>query len=383
MSLVIGIEAIGIRQSVVVASDELGNLVGSYRLVGEPLSLHAMDRSLLRTRLSTLLREVARISDRTLNDLADARICVGMSGVTFPFDSEQDLKEEFSRLEVKIESLCCTGDAEIVLASHAGSCEGSVILCNVDAQMYVATAERSVKYGGFGPALGDDGSGYWIGKKALRSVADELSAGADPTPFWKRLDHWLVTAGSRDYPDWQAASIEWRRRRQRYLDAARGYDLRTALIAYANDLSVRQHATWRSIIAGLVIPVMAAWQDGDLTADRIVRSAAQRLAQQFRRACEMAGTAHAVSPVVLYGGVLSHHPKFIRLVADEIAGLMTKPEHFLTAFDVGTMRPACGALLFALGGSTTGNLRLPVPSVIERLRTGHARAHREGKLKND
>ena len=48
-----------------------------------------------------------------------------------------------------------------------------------------------------------------------------------------------------------------------------------------------------------------------------------------------------------------------------------------------TMRPVCGALLFALGNSTTSKLQLPPNSIIDNLINKQSPLHSIGDLKND
>lgn len=383
MGLYIGIEGVGVRQSVIACADETGKVLAGYRLLGEPLSLQGTPRLLLRSRLSKLLREIARLTNRTLDELADAVVCIGVAGVTSPFDSETDLSEEIANLDITLGSLICTGDAELVLASHAASTIGSTILCNVNSTAYVATADRKVRYGGWGPAFRNEGSGYWMGKEALQEVAEECSRRSPPSEIWRRVDSWLLEGRLRDYPDWHFASIVWRRYRNRFLTAARGYDVRAALIGFANEMSIHHQWEWRSTVAGLAVPVLGAWEHHDATAAHIVETAAKHLAAQLKRACEGAGTNELTEPLVLYGGVLSHHPRFRRLLVKEVSDSIGTPQRILNAFESGTMRPVCGALLYALGNSKTGKLSLPSPAIIDRLRVQQAHIHREGELKND
>jgi len=380
MGIYIGIEGVGVRQSVAAVADSTGEIIAACRMPGEPLSLHSTDREVLRTSLARLIREVANRCGRNTRQLADATLCIGMTGATF--DAEADLFGEFRKLEIPVSNVVCTGDAEIILASHAISLEGSVLLCNNGATSFVATQDQQVRHGGWGPALGDAGSATWIGKEALREVFEELSDGAESSELWKSIDNWLCGQRSKEYPDWRLASIQWAQHRERHLESGRGrYDQRSALLRFANYMVIHHPWEWRSLVGALVIPVMQLWRNGDKGARDIVENAAKHLARLHKSACARLKAALCPSPLVLYGGVLVHHRDFSDLVLSAIAKGPATPISVVTPSSPGTMRPVCGSLLFALGESRTGNLRLPEKEIVERLR---ASAHKhKSELSND
>jgi N-acetylglucosamine kinase-like BadF-type ATPase len=300
MSIYIGIEGVGVRQSVAAASDSTGEIIAACRMLGEPLSLHSTDRENLRSSLARLLREVAHRSGRNLRQLTDSTLCIGMTGATF--DAELDLASEFRKLEIPVANVVCTGDAEMILASHATSLEGSVLLCNNGATSFVAKQGLQVRHGGWGPAIGDAGSATWIGREALRDIFEELGEGAKPSALWKTIDSWLSGQRSSEYPDWRLASIQWLQHRDQPLGGSRrGQDARTALLRFANFMVIHHPWEWRSLVGGLTIPVMQLWRDGDSRARDIVESAAKQLARLHKSACARVNSPVCPSPLVLYG----------------------------------------------------------------------------------
>ena len=125
--LFIGIEGVGMRQSVAVAADKTGKIVGAVRLP-EPLSLTSMARESLKFNLPELLRTLCHHKglDRTLNDLSQCTVCIGMTGVTFLYDRDNELRKFLcDEMEINIGKLICTGDPQIIFASHAISNTGS------------------------------------------------------------------------------------------------------------------------------------------------------------------------------------------------------------------------------------------------------------------
>ena len=128
---------------------------------------------------------------------------------------------------------------------------------------------------------------------------------------------------------------------------------------------------WRNIASCLTHPLFAAFTKGDPKAQDIVVNAAKDLAAQHYSACNIAELRPESAPIVLYGGVITHNQAFqsellaaLRTVWNNNDLLATGP---ITPKTAGTMRPACGALLFALGDSHTKLLRLPPKSVLEQV----------------
>lgn len=374
MSLFIGIEGVGLRSAVAVTADDAGRILSASRAIGEPISLHTTDRHLLRLRLATLLRQVVQGAGRTLNELQDATLCIGLTGVTFPFDAETDLPSEFARLQVQVRSLICTGDAEIAFASHTSSDSGSALLCHMGSTGFATTPRAAARYGGWGPAFGDGGSGYWIGREALRAVSEQHDQQDTLSTLWALIDEWLGSLKKTDYGDWMGAALEWRKRRAQYGQPGSRYDQRTALFAFSHAMSLQKQWQWRAIVSSLTIPVMQAWRLGDRVATRIVEEAACLLVSQYVGACRLLGTQGPLSPLVLYGGVLTHNERFADLVVSKIRHQTGTLPAIVTPRTQGTLRPALGALLFALGGSATGALRLPAPHLIDNLKQSHASA---------
>lgn len=94
---------------------------------------------------------------------------VGMAGA----GSENDLKKIKSRLLPldKAKKAYLTNDGEIaVLGAHAGKA-GVVLISGTGSIVYGLTKNfKTIRAGGWGPFLGDEGSGFWIGLQALKSI---------------------------------------------------------------------------------------------------------------------------------------------------------------------------------------------------------------------
>jgi N-acetylglucosamine kinase-like BadF-type ATPase len=383
MSIYIGIEGVGLRHSIAVAADAEGKITASCRLVGEPLSLHTIDRNLLRSRLMTLIREVARGASRSLNELRDATVCIGLSGVTFPYDAVVDLREEFEKLEIPVLKLICTGDAEIVFASHAQILHGSAILCHMGSTAFITTPEHHLRYGGWGPAFGDQGSGYWIGLQALTAISEDFDSGRPESILWKIVEVWLGSPARGEHSDWVAASLIWRKFREKYITAPNRYDLRTALFHFAHAMTLQRSWQWRAVVSSLSIPVVQAHTLGDPSATAILQRAASHLVRQYQNVCKRAAVRPIYGPLVLYGGVILHNPEFQSMLVSQLREIDNSAAEIISPKSDDTMRPALGALLYALGDSDSGHLRLPSQKVIDSVVNEQKHLHRSGDLCND
>ena len=383
MSLYIGVEGVGLRQSVAVASDERGEIVAARRLVGSPITLHTTPRHVLRTRLMDLLCAIKEEANCPLEALRRASVCVGLTGVTFRSDAVVDLPEQFKRLEVPLRRLVCTGDAEIVFVSHARTMAGTAILCHMGSTAYASLGEETFRYGGWGPVFGDEGSGYWIGSSVLRAIAEEHDAGQPASPLWELVDRWFSAPEDTERPDWAGASYVWLEQRDRTNQAGDSGDPRTALFGFAHAMRLHRQWEWRAAVSSLTIPLRRAWDQGNETAAKIWDAAAEELCGQYERMCRRAKIGPDLGPLVIYGGVVTHNRRFRELVLEKLAERQLLPSVVLSPHTSGTLRPACGALLYALGRSRSDALRLPDTATIDRVEASSAAPMFSEALRND
>jgi N-acetylglucosamine kinase-like BadF-type ATPase len=367
MSLYIGIEGVALTHSAAVAATADGTVRATYRMSAEPISLHMVKRHVFRSRLFSLIKTVAKNADATLNDLKDATICIGLSGVTFPYDAEEDFPDEFRRLEITVDKdVICTGDAEIAFAAAAQSMTGSAIVCGMGSTALVAHSGKFIRYGGWGPWIGDEGSGYWIGIQALRALGVQHDKGEPLSTLWQAIDAWLTDSEDEGFPDLTEASLLWRKLRARYSKRSKSWDPRTALFEFSSTIQTGTWE-WRPVVSSLATPVLDAHAKGDRTATAILNSAARHLANQYLGACVRAEVKPVHGPLVLTGGVLARNSAFRSMVLSQLRKVSDLPFEPILPTTPSRMRPAFGALLFALGESQTGSLRLPPRAVIERV----------------
>lgn len=384
MAIFIGIEGVNMRRSFAVAADETGKIVGAVR-EKFGMSLHTIPRDVLQSRLRRLIQEVAHSAGRDLNHLEDAVICIGMTGVTFAYDAEIDLPKEFAELNLTIKKLICTGDAEIVFVSHVQTNFGAEILCHMGSTAYITKGPETkdrFRVGGWGPALGDEGSGFWLGRVALRAIGEEYEK-KDPGSFlWNSISDWLSNPDP-EVASWSQARTKWNRILNDYVQNKYD-DPRPAIFTFAHEIQRENPAAWREVASGLAqVIIQSAMRDKDKSSEDIAQQAICHLTEQFLQASEISKTYDDSLPFVLYGGVLTHNPEFRQKLIESI---QAKHPGTLTVIVPGspdTMRPVCGALLFALANADTGNLILPKSSVIDQVKSDPAVTKTNGQLVND
>jgi glucosamine kinase len=100
--------------------------------------------------------------------------CVGIAGVTIP--AVRDGAEKILRKYLSGKLVLC-GDIEIALDAAFTGGRGIVVIAGTGSNVAGRTAAGALVHaGGWGPALGDQGSGYWFGHHALRRLMRALDA---------------------------------------------------------------------------------------------------------------------------------------------------------------------------------------------------------------
>ncbi|MEN9574254.1 MAG: hypothetical protein RL514_2109 [Verrucomicrobiota bacterium] len=140
----------------------------------------------------------------------------------------------------------------------------------------------TARFGGWGHILGDKGSGYEIGLRALKACVYYLDRDGE----WSRLGQRLLRALQLNEP---------------------------------NELIPWAQAAGKADIAALAVEVFAAAAERDAIAKDILEGAAASLAKDGVACAKKLAPAGAPVQFVLAGGVLLKQPKFARAVAKELA----------------------------------------------------------------
>ncbi len=117
-------------------------------------------------------------------------VCAGAAGLI----SEPTI-DKFDRRLAKLTAdglVLLVGDGFLVLPA-AGLTDGVGVICGTGAVAFGQAGGRISRAGGWGYLLGDDGSGYWVVKQAIRELLDRAERGRPPGPLTAEL---LAAAGA-------------------------------------------------------------------------------------------------------------------------------------------------------------------------------------------
>jgi N-acetylglucosamine kinase-like BadF-type ATPase len=321
---VLGLDAGGTK-TVCLLADADGRVVGRGRAGGANLQTEGE-------------LQVEKVLDAVIEQALDGRdlrvaaVCLGMAGADRAEDTAT-VREVLRRLGYKHHVLV-VNDALVALVAGAGDDPGIVIVSGTGAIQYgVNQRGLAARAGGWGFLLGDEGSGYWIGRHAITAALRERD-GRGPKTWLTPLvcDHFQVAS-----PD--------------------------LLVRQIYDRGLRPQA-----IASLGALVERARAGGDVVAAEILRQAVEHLiagAQSVASRLEMRGDQFAT---VLVGGMF----RAIPWLAEEVARQMrdVAPRTWIAPL---TIDPAEGAVRLALR-HVRGGVRLPTYSVQGADTEGPARA---------
>ena len=305
---VLGIDAGGTK-TVCYLADENGKLLGEGRSGGA--NLKAEGELAVEKVLHTVMDQAIGGRDREV-----AAICLGMAGADR--DDEKTLVRDIMRRIGARARIVVVNDALGALVAGIGDGPGVVIICGTGSIAYGRSADRAARAGGWGHVLGDEGSGYWIGRRALRAVARAADGRGPATTLTPRvLNHFAV---------------------------AKPVDL----VAEVYDRQLPHHA-----LAQLVRQVQQARDEGDEVATQILEQAAHELVRAARSVVERLTMQQEAVQFVLAGGVFTGVPFLSEELKRRLPAIA--PRSQVKRLDI---EPAMGAVRIALA-EANGGARLP------------------------
>lgn len=305
---VLGIDAGGTK-TVCHAADGDGRLIGSTRGAGANLI------SLGEHGVEIVLRDLIADALRDRKELP-AAVCLGMAGVDQPREADI-VRGILERIGLDTRVLI-VNDSLIALEAGAPGSPGVVIASGTGSIVYGRDADgHAARAGGWGHLLADEGSGFSIGREALRAV---------------------VRAGDRRGPQTSLTA--------RVL-AHYGVDRPQAVPREVYNGGVKPAA-----IATLAFDVQAAADAGDAVAMRIIDDAAADLAPLAQTVVERLALPHG--PIVLAGGTFRSVSRMTSAMTRELAARV--PGAVVRVLEV---EPAEGAVHLALA-LARGPVRVPV-----------------------
>ena len=262
-TIVIGVDGGGSKTRALVA-DETGQKIVEVDGPGSAVRPGQHERS------AEIIVELARdaLASADMSHVLPKVLCVGVAGVGVEAE-RQALWQALNAREVAEEVIVHT-DAMVALDDAFGEGPGILLISGTGSIAWGRSPAGTLgRCGGWGPVIGDEGSGQWIGRRALSIVA-AASDGREPETA---LTGAILTAAQvNEVPQ---------------------------LIAWAAQATPMQLAT-------LAPAVMSVADGGDLRANSLLTLAAEELVLHVRTLARgLFGDERAAIPVALAGGLLS------------------------------------------------------------------------------
>lgn len=313
---VLGIDAGGTK-TVALLADADGQVVGEGRAGGANLQAHGE-------------LEVEKVLHHVIDLALDGygaspvAVCLGLAGVDRDGDGEV-IRGIMRRLGFRERTLI-VNDALIALVAGVPLGQGDdtvgqgvVLISGTGSIAYgVNSHGQAARAGGWGSSLGDEGSGYWIGRRALKAVARDADGRGPRT----RLTPLVLAHFSVSRPEQLVSEIY-------------------------------NHAQGKRAIASLGQTVDQARAEGDVVATEIMRKAADELtlaAASVVARLEMRGEQF---PILLSGGMIRGAQWLATAVTNRLAEVA--PRSAVGSLEV---EPAIGAVRLALA-EARGGIRIP------------------------
>jgi N-acetylglucosamine kinase-like BadF-type ATPase len=243
--------------------------------------------------------------------------CLGIAGVDRERDG-QTIRSVVRRLGFR-ERVLIVNDALIALVAGGGIGPGLVLVSGTGSIAYGVSPDGvAARAGGWGSALGDEGSAYWIGRRALAAVTREADGRGPAT----RLTTLVLERLSLTRPQQLIAVIY-----------EGGHDPRA--------------------IAELAAIVERARSEGDAVATEILRQAAAELTLAAASVVTRLSMRGAQFPTFLSGGMLRSTPWLANEVIVRLAEVA--PRSAVSLLDV---EPAIGAVRLAVA-ELEGRAKVP------------------------
>lgn len=139
--------------------------------------------------LDALLRDVTAESGISLDSIACT--CVGLAGISVPRVADWVSKELHARVSGEI---LLASDGAIALDAAFSGGAGVMVAAGTGSNVVGRASNGTlVRVGGWGPAVADEGSGRWIGKRAVRAVFDALDRDEETVLLRKVQEAWELT----------------------------------------------------------------------------------------------------------------------------------------------------------------------------------------------
>jgi len=302
---VLGIDAGGTK-TVCLLADAQGTVMS--RAQGAGANLQSQGELEVEKTLHEVMEEAIGTSA-----IVPQAICLGIAGVDREEDAEV-VHAVMRRIGYRAR-VVVVNDALVALTAGVGDGPGVVVISGTGSIAYGRNARNeAARAGGWGYVLGDEGSGYWLGRHALRAVVRAADGRGDSTALTR---HVLAHFGI-----------------ERPQDLVR---------------EVYTRALRPSAIAKLAAAVQCAHEEGDGMATSILDQGASELVASAASVVKQLDMAHEAFPVVLAGGIFQVVPVLVSSLTRLLPQVAPR-----STIRVLPKEPAHGAVLIALAEAQGG-----------------------------
>ena len=186
---IIGIDGGGTKTEAVIA-DLDGNILGIGRAGASNYHVLGLERA-----ITSIVEAIEHARENSgLNIQKFQVVCLGLAGAGRP-DDRSILLDAIRNLGI-FDKVIIKHDAEIALAGATVLQPGIIVIAGTGAMAYgISPSGEEKRSGGWGNILGDEGSAYYIGRKALNAICKAYDGRGNQTilldaiiEFWKLKD---------------------------------------------------------------------------------------------------------------------------------------------------------------------------------------------------
>ncbi len=273
---VMGVDGGGTKTEIVLI-DSMGGVIGkikvdstNYQVVGEKVKINLIQG----------FEKLMKKTNVTLNKVD--HIFLGLAGAGRKSDREE-IKQLFQDTPYK-DLITVDSDAIVALAGAFGTAPGIIIIAGTGAICFGKNQQGKIaRSGGWGYLLGDEGSGYFIGREAIIAALKDFDGRGEKTELRQ-----VVTK------QFNLDSIE-----------------KIIPLIYKNKID-------RIQIAGLAPLVFKTADKGDLIAEEIVKSAGKELGNLAKAVADRLGFTSDEVRVALIGSIFKEKEMLINHISKEL-----------------------------------------------------------------
>ena len=300
MAFFLGIDGGGSKTSCLIGDEN--SILGSGS--GGPSNVVRVGEKMAGESLQGAIRQacaIAKITPVQVN-----RTCIGASGAGRP-----EITTLLSGVLSKIVggTVEVVGDTVIALEAAFGSEPGVIVIAGTGSIAYGRNEKgQTLRAGGWGHAISDEGSGHWIGRAAVSAAVHAYDEQQKPPLLDRIMQFWKVDT--------------------------------------FGELIVKANASPPPDFAALVPTVLAASDSGDPLARSVLHDTGTRLAALCKAVIRRLFPSAGAVPVAMSGGVFRNSPLVCQVFYNNV-----RSEFHSAVVNLGVIEPVRGALELARKGA--------------------------------